>query len=278
MNNRNVIEYYDYTIPFYKVFWHKGTNAIHYGFWDSDTATHTDALINTNKVLADTAQLHESDIVLDAGCGVGGSALYLARERGCTVTGITLSEKQRAKAVTYARRAGLDSKTKFLVRDFLNTGFPDNTFTVVWAIESVCYAEDKAEFLKEAFRILKPGGRLIVADGFLGRLPEGKENSIYQDFLKGFALSNLATLDSFAADMNHVGFSHIVHIDKTEAIGNTAEYMYRLSTRWFWAQKTLRSLRLIPQLMLDNLRTGIVQREFFAGVGKYAVFCGVKAG
>ena len=276
MDQSKAIEYYDYTIPFYKVFWHKGTNALHYGLWDTNTKTLPEALVNSNKILSEIGHIQESDSVLDAGCGVGGSALWLAKHKGCRVTGITISEKQKSKAVKYAERAGLSDKVEFLVKDFLNTGFPDATFTVVWGIESVCHAPYKADFLKEAFRVLKPGGRIIIADGFLGRELKDSEQQMYQDFLKGFALDNLSNAETFESDMGQVGFTNIQMWDKTKEIERTSEQMYRLSKNWMWLNKLLAALRLIPQLMVDNMRTGIVQKEFFSGPGKYAIFYGVK--
>lgn len=82
MNTQTIIDYYDYTIPFYRLFWHKGTNALHYGIWHDDTKTLQEALINTNEILCDMAHISEHDVVLDAGCGVGGSALWLAKHTG----------------------------------------------------------------------------------------------------------------------------------------------------------------------------------------------------
>jgi len=98
MSKDDIIRYYDYTTPFWKVFWHKGTNAVHYGLWDDNTKSLQESLINTNKTLADIAQIGSKARVLDAGCGVGGSAIWLARNIGCHVVGITLSAKQREKA------------------------------------------------------------------------------------------------------------------------------------------------------------------------------------
>lgn len=276
MNKQTVVDYYDYTIPFYKIFWHKGTNALHYGLWNRETKNLQEALLNSNKVLSDIANIKEQDTILDAGSGVGGSSLWLAKNKGSNVTGITISEKQKEKAVKYALRENLQDKTNFLVRDFLDTGFPDNHFTVVWAIESVCHAKDKSDFLKEAYRVLKPGGRLIVADGFLRRSPGANEQQLYKDFLKGFALDNLVTIDGFSTDMNKVGFSSIQVLNKTKEIEKTSEQMYRLSTRWFWLNKTLNFLHVVPQLMIDNMRTGIVQKEFFKDLGEYAIFYGEK--
>jgi tocopherol O-methyltransferase len=64
--------------------------AMHYGFWDKETSNHAEALINMNRALATRAEVRPGDHVLDAGCGIGGSAIWLARDFGVRVVGITL--------------------------------------------------------------------------------------------------------------------------------------------------------------------------------------------
>src|SRR3984893_734509 len=73
--------------------------------------------------------------VLDAGCGLGGSSLWLARERGAVVDGITISEKQVKVANGSAAGMKLGDRARFHLKDFAATEFPDASFDVVWAIE-----------------------------------------------------------------------------------------------------------------------------------------------
>jgi tocopherol O-methyltransferase len=253
MDQKKVVAYYDYTIPFYKLFWHKGTNAIHYGLWDEYTKSHTEALLNMNKVVAQLAEVKPEGFVLDAGCGVGGTSIWIAKHIGSTVSGITVSNKQKLKAEKYAEREGVNDKTCFSVQDFTHTNFSDNTFDAVIAIESVCYAEDKASFIKEAYRVLKPGGRLVVADGFLGRAPQTeRERNIYQEFLRGFQLDNLAETNGFERAMRDIGFLNVEMFDKTKEIQKTAEYMHKLSSSWMWVNQILGFFKVVPHLMVDN--------------------------
>ncbi|GAB4215484.1 MAG: methyltransferase domain-containing protein [Synechococcales cyanobacterium] len=99
--------------------------------------------------------------VLDVGCGIGGSSRILAKDYGFQVTGITISPQQveRAQQLTPA------SLTAHFQRDdAMNLSFPDGTFDVVWCIEAGPHMPDKAVFAKELMRVLKPGGKLVVAD------------------------------------------------------------------------------------------------------------------
>ena len=90
-----IIQYYNTCESDYRMFWDLDRSmAMHAGFWDETTRTLTDALKRENEILAEYAQIKSHEKVLDAGCGVGGSSIFLAQHYGCKVTGITLSAHQ----------------------------------------------------------------------------------------------------------------------------------------------------------------------------------------
>ena len=74
--------------------------------------------------------------LLDVGCGIGGSTLYLASKYRTTATGITLSPVQSARAKARAANAGLNEHVQFRVADALAMPFADNSFDLVWSLES----------------------------------------------------------------------------------------------------------------------------------------------
>ena len=119
MYQKKVKKYYDYTLNLYKLFWHGDTRAVHYGIWDESTKNLHDALLNTNKILADKADIKPGEKVLDAGCGVGGSAFWLAKNRGAHVVGITISQKQLTKAKELAVRLSIQRQTEFDLQDYI---------------------------------------------------------------------------------------------------------------------------------------------------------------
>ncbi|MEY4719404.1 MAG: hypothetical protein RL563_2022, partial [Pseudomonadota bacterium] len=125
--------------------------ALHYGYWDSNQPyDQHQALLNKNQILYEKASIKPEHSVLDAGCGIGGSSIWMARERGNQVTGITISAKQAAYAREHAQRHGVADKVNFEIADFCATPFADATFDVVWALESSCHALKKGDFLREA--------------------------------------------------------------------------------------------------------------------------------
>lgn len=102
---RKLISYFEDAHRDYRRWWITSTAlAMHFGFYDQDTSNHAEALLNMNRVLAMRAELHSSDRVLDAGCGVGGSAIWLARELGVRVVGINVVPGDIDRARRYARR------------------------------------------------------------------------------------------------------------------------------------------------------------------------------
>ncbi|MBT9311686.1 methyltransferase domain-containing protein [Leptothoe kymatousa] len=108
-------------------------------------------------------QVDRPQSILDVGCGIGGSTLYLASKYRATATGITLSPVQAERAKTRARGAGLGDHVQFQVADALAMPFADNSFDLVWSLESGEHMPDKERFLRECCRVLKPGGTLLMA-------------------------------------------------------------------------------------------------------------------
>ena len=252
-----IAEYYDYALPWYRIY-HGSSNGIHFGYHDKTTKNYIDEIINTNRVLAKVAKIKKTDLILDAGCGIGGSSIWLVQNYGSKVVGITISPKQLEKAKELAKKAHVENKTEFHLMDFTETKFKNNTFDVVWALESVCYTEYKIDFLKEAHRILKKGGRLILHDGFLKREPKtDQEKRIMQRFYKGFRLDNIATVDSFRKDMIKVGFKKIRCWDKKE---DTMSSLIRIHTASMIAYPfvtILEKLHFLPSVVRENADTGM---------------------
>jgi MPBQ/MSBQ methyltransferase len=102
--------------------------------------------------------------VLDVGCGFGGTSRYLADKLGpsADVTGITLSPNQVKRGTELAIERGL-TNTKFVVMNALEMDFPDNSFDIVWACESGEHMPDKEAYINEMMRVLKPGGKFVMA-------------------------------------------------------------------------------------------------------------------
>lgn len=102
--------------------------------------------------------------VLDVGCGVGGTSRYLAKQlgKGASVTGITLSPNQVKRAQELAVEQDLPN-AEFKVMNALDMDYEDNSFDVVWACESGEHMPNKEAYINEMMRVLKPGGKFVMA-------------------------------------------------------------------------------------------------------------------
>jgi tocopherol O-methyltransferase len=280
MDKQAIATWYDESSPMYRYFWYLNSNsfALHYGLWDKKTKNIGDALQNTNKVMAEQANITPNDRVLDAGCGIGGSVLWLAKNKKAEVVGISISAKQIEKAKILAKQAKVDHLVSFSVMDYLHTGFPNESFDVVWAIESVCHAEKKEDFLEEAYRVLKKGGRIIIADGFMNREPETeREKQLVTDFYKGMLLPNLYSFDQFEDAMTKTGFQHVNVVDKTHEVLPSVRRFYLICRFMYPLIVMAAVLHIVPYIFIAGCKAGIVQSEAVqAGVGGYGIMYGEK--
>jgi tocopherol O-methyltransferase len=162
---RQIQEFYDASSGLWEEVWGEH---MHHGYYGQDGNLKLDrrqAQINLIEELLTWAKDEDTrpQNILDVGCGIGGSSLYLAEKFGARVTGITLSPVQANRAKERAQAAGLAANTDFQVANALDMPFADNSFDLVWSLESGEHMPDKQKFLQECYRVLKPGGKLILA-------------------------------------------------------------------------------------------------------------------
>jgi cyclopropane fatty-acyl-phospholipid synthase-like methyltransferase len=271
--------YYDVCHNDYLFAWCNRDNlALHYGYWNSkETYQHHQALLNTNKMLYQFANIQSPSRILDAGCGLGGSSLWLAAQ-GNQVTGITISPKQVAYANKVAKKRKLAHCAQFEQVDFCKTPYPDGSFDVIWGLESICYALDKSLFLKEAYRLLKKGGQLIMCDAFLLKsdFTESEWQTVSR-FLKGWVVPNLAKRDDFKQMISDAGFQQIAIEDITQQILPSSTHMLKVAKQLGPVQKISQFLRLRSQTQTDNYQVGFAQYDFFhGGLAEYCIFRATK--
>lgn len=174
----------------------------HFGLWGPDTETDREALLRANRVLAGGCSLEPGSHWLDAGCGVGGTAIYLAETHGIKVTGLTNCEPHVAVAAKQAERRGVGHLVEFRHGNFMDLPFADASFDAVINHEAFCYASEKVAYLQGVRRVLKPGGRWQALEGLLsGRSLSPELEEVHARMQRGFRMPPLVTWRQVLADI-----------------------------------------------------------------------------
>ena len=122
---------------------------------------------DSTRYLAELAGVTPGDRVLDAGCGVGGPAMVIARVvPDVVIEGVTVSEVQARLARKLIEEAGLADRVRVHVADFHQLPFREGSFDVALYLEVTGYAPDRSSLYRESARVLRPGGSVYVKDVF----------------------------------------------------------------------------------------------------------------
>ncbi|MGW7634783.1 SAM-dependent methyltransferase [Streptomyces decoyicus] len=136
--------------------------------------------------------------MLDVGCGTGRPTVRIAERSGGSVLGVTVSSAQTQAGRVRAMRAGLSERVTFARADAMDLPQPSESFDAVWAIESFAHFSDRPAAIREVWRVLRPGGRFVLADCYEAVPFTHEELGLFR---AAFALSRLPVEAARYSDM-----------------------------------------------------------------------------
>jgi SAM-dependent methyltransferase len=180
-----------------------GSNFFNYGYWRGDTTSHREACENLVRMLLDmTGGRYEP--VLDVACGLGGTTRYLLTQYPAgTVSGINISDKQIATCRAFAPGAA------FHAMDATDLEFDDATFGTVVCVEAAFHFRTRERFLREAYRVLRPGGWLTLSDMLYTRWSTEMSPVLHP-------ANYVPDVAAYRAVLESVGFEEIQVVDTTQ--------------------------------------------------------------
>jgi len=270
-----VRKHYDRLSFLYRMFWGEH---LHHGYWNGDApdATPERAQIQLMDQLAQRAAIPPGSNVLDIGCGVGGSALWLADRYRCQVTGMTISPVQAGMATRRAKARGLAASIRFEVKDANLWQPAPASFDVVWIMESSEHFPDKKHFFERCAVALKPGGTLAVCAWLRrdGPLPPD-EQTLVSTIAEAMMSASLDSLSSYREWMRDAGLTVTVAEDITRHVERTWAHCARIGANpilkflvRFTGGPTRRFVKAFP----------LMQEAYSSGAMAFGLFVAKKPG
>jgi ubiquinone/menaquinone biosynthesis C-methylase UbiE len=156
-----------------------------------------------NDVLAARGGIGQDTRVVDFCAGLGGPSRYLAHRYGAEVTGIELTPARVKGAEDLTRRVGLAHRVRVIEGNVMQVPLAAGSVDVVVSQEAMLHVPDKRRALAEAYRILKPGGRIAFTDWVAHRPLSAADREL---MWQGMAVTDLYDLPTYAGLVRGAGF------------------------------------------------------------------------
>jgi tocopherol O-methyltransferase len=224
----HIRKHYDRLSFLYRFLWGEH---LHHGYWDNDQSA-AEAQVRLMEVLAERAGVVRGSHVLDIGCGVGGSAFWLAKQFDCKVTGLTISPVQARMAARTAKTLGLSDRVQFQVADANQWRPVPESVDMIWIMESSEHFQDKEAFFKRCASALKPGGVLAVCAWLRRDGPMREdEQELVAAIAKAMLSASLGNLTDYQGWMRESGLAVVTAEDITRRIEPTWTHCSRIGER-----------------------------------------------
>jgi len=200
--------YYDEnTNLFLKFSGSKKAQNIHRTLWMQEVKTLEDALNTSNALIkAEIESIAPTNArIADLGCGVGASLFYIHPRlyEPAPALGLTLSPVQARLAQESAKQLGLQKYIRFAEGDFTSVPLPSESLDAVYSVEAVCHAVDPEKYFKEASRLLRKGGKLILVDDYQAAHPLTDHEQKWLDaYIKGWYVPGVRTVAQTISSAN----------------------------------------------------------------------------
>jgi len=169
---------------------------------------------DTTEKFVKELNLKKGDTVLDVGCGIGGSAFYIARTYGAKVHGIDLSTNMISMAVKYQgdMEEAVRKNVSFEMSDITKHNFEPNSFDVIYSRDTILHIGEKEALFTKFFTWLKPGGKIMISDYCHGDKEEHSEAYLKYVHQRCYLM---LTVPEYGRLLERVGFGNVKAIDKT---------------------------------------------------------------
>jgi tocopherol O-methyltransferase len=197
-----IVQHYDELSPFYKDIW--GVH-IHHGYWKNGTETKEDAQEQLIKELIARANMKNGCRILDVGCGLGGSAIFLSKILSARTTGITISPVQVAIGNALAREQRVDVQLMEMDAEALDI---KDRFDVVWSVEAISHLSNRRDSIRSMAHVLEHGGQLVIADWFKSpTTTAAQERQFLEPIERAMLVPRLDAPSAYVDYMNEVGLT-----------------------------------------------------------------------
>jgi len=206
----------------------------HYGFYEEGIKTIHEAMKNMNNYIGRILDIDNKKPmkILELGSGIGATTLHLARKYpNCKFYGLDIAFNEVEMAKLLQKNSSINNVV-FQQGSYMNSGFADNSFDRIYALESVIYSPDKKKFLKEVYRLLKPNGKIIIIDTFtknylLNQLTITLDNYLHQrKNSKNELLKYYMDIDPFETIFKKQNFKQVKVRDLVESNNVKKSHIY----------------------------------------------------